>query len=290
VITKNLTFDGGEQQVTISGGGTIQVFQVNSGFTLTLKALTIANGNTSSSFGGGGLLNEGGTVTITNSTFSNNSASNGGGLFNNSGKVSITNSTFSNNSASNGGGLFNNIGTVSITNSTFANNSAPSGYGGGLFNNIGSTVNLAQSIVANNTATNGANCNNYNGTINDGGYNLSNDTSCGFTNGGNNDIVTSNPLLAAGLANNGGPTQTIALQSGSPAIDQIPVGQSPSLCTLTSDQRGFPRPGLGESKCSIGAYEFQGSAPTHQHVLYLQGSTSVQETTSASANITRAIK
>ena len=53
------------------------------------------------------------------------------------------------------------------------------------------------------------------------------------------------------LGNNGGPTQTMALPSGSPAVDAIPAATSG--CTGTTDQRGTTRPqGTG---CDIGAYE-----------------------------------
>src|SRR5205807_2282945 len=73
---------------------------------------------------GGGLSNYGGTLSISNSTFSGNSASGGGGLSSGgplSISVSISNSTFSGNSASSsqGGGL-SNSGPLSISNSTFS--------------------------------------------------------------------------------------------------------------------------------------------------------------------------
>src|SRR5215469_11597574 len=77
-------------------------------------------------------------------------------------------------------------------------------------------------------------------------------------------LNNTDPLLdPAGLANNGGPTQTIALVLGSPAIDAIPLDS----CTdqmgnpLKADQREFPRTDAGEQVCDIGAYEFQ-DAPT----------------------------
>ena len=66
-------------------------------------------------------------------------------------------------------------------------------------------------------------------------------------------------LSTSGLANNGGPTQTTALQSGSPAIDAIPVAdctdQSSPPNQITTDQRGFARPDAGEAVCDVGAYE-----------------------------------
>src|SRR5208282_5967042 len=65
-----------------------------------------------------------------------------------------------------------------------------------------------------------------------------------------------NPLLdPSGLQSNGGPTETIALQSCGPAIAAIP----PSSCTVNTDQRGFGRPAPGQTACDIGAFE--GSVP-----------------------------
>jgi len=73
--------------------------------------------------------------------------------------------------------------------------------------------------------------------------------SCFFSNTGSANKL--DPQLSlAGLADNGGPTKTIALIPGSPAIDAIPLADCP-----TADQRGFPRPDVGEVACDIGAYE-----------------------------------
>jgi hypothetical protein len=146
-----------------------------------------------------------------------------------------------------GGGIFNG-GMLTVTNSTFSGNSAP-------FDGIISGGTFKSTILANNS---GGNCS---GTITDAGYNISDDSSCGFSKTGtanNGDNV--NPLLStAGLANNGGPTQTIALNSESLAIDAVPVAD----CTdqdgkpIKTDQRGFPRPDFGEDVCDIGAFESQ---------------------------------
>ena len=96
-ITGSMTLDGSGQSVTLDGGNSTQVLYVNNGVTFTLKALTIAHGvralnalRTTTS-AGGGLDNEGGTVTISNSTFSGNSADSGqgGGLFTFYGEVNI---------------------------------------------------------------------------------------------------------------------------------------------------------------------------------------------------------
>jgi hypothetical protein len=124
--------------------------------------------------------------------------------------------------------------------------------------NSSGTGRLKSSILG---GGNGCNCL---GTITDAGYNISDDNSCGFAKTGsarNGNGV--DPLLSSdGLADNGGPTATIALQSGSPAIDAIPVASctdqgSPRPKRITTDQRGFPRPDAREVVCDIGAYESQ---------------------------------
>jgi FIMAH domain-containing protein len=232
----NSTFSG--NQATIAGGG------IDNGGTLTISNSTFSDNSAGT---GGGIENEvGRMLTISNSTFSGNSATGlGGGILNNDGTLTISNSTFSGNSvtAGSGGGLFNIGGTATISNSTFANNSASGG--GGLFNTGGGTVNIAQSIVANNSAHLGANC--FGGVV-DNGYNLSSDSSCGFT--GTGSLQNTAPKLDPnGLQNNGGPTQTLALEPDSPAVDHIPVGSS---CPAT-DQRGVSRP-QGPA-CDIGAFE-----------------------------------
>ena len=83
------------------------------------------------------------------------------------------------------------------------------------------------------------------------GNNLSNDQTCAFIK--QSDIIA-DPVLGP-LTNNGGPTLTHALLSGSPAIDQ-----GTNFSCPTRDQRGFPRPAIGELGvyiCDMGAYEWQ---------------------------------
>jgi hypothetical protein len=121
--------------------------------------------------------------------------------------------------------------------------------GGGLFNSA--TLTLTATIVANQLA--GADCFN-SGTITSNGFNLDSDNTCNLTGTGDKPGV-SNPLLGP-LANNGGPTQTHALLTGSPAIDMVLSGCPPPA----TDQRGVGRP--QGTFCDIGAYELQVSIPT----------------------------
>jgi CSLREA domain-containing protein len=137
-----------------TGGG---IF--NNGGTLTITGSTIS-GNSANQ--GGGIYNFEGTLTITGSTISGNSASFGGGVFSNllAGEVgtTITNSTISGNSASEGGGVYSNTALsgpkTTITNSTISGNSATVRYGGGVYNGDGLTV-IEHSTITDNTAPNG---------------------------------------------------------------------------------------------------------------------------------------
>jgi CSLREA domain-containing protein len=215
--------------------------------------------------GGGGILNDvGATLTVTGSTFTGNISLHGGaGALSNDGTLNVINSTFFNNRCAHSctAGIFND-GVLTVTNSTFSSNM---GSPGGIFNFLGS-ASIKSTILASSmfppppVGLPSANCG---GTITDAGYNISDDLSCGFAKTGsanNGDGV--NPLLSAsGPADNGGPTQTIALQSGSPAIDAIPVADCTDQASppnpITTDQRGLLRPDAGEQLCDIGAYEFQ---------------------------------
>jgi hypothetical protein len=203
---------------------------------------------------GGGILNNG-TLTINNSTVSRNSATSspggaGGGIWSNNRALTINNSTLSGNSASHDDGGIVSGGALTINNSTISGNSA-SGTIGGIDNSSG-TATLQNSIVANNSP--GGNCS---GTMTSNGYNLSSDNTCNFN--GTGDLNNVDPKLGQ-LGNHGGPTQTIPLLSGSPAID----AGNPNGCTddkghlLKTDQRGRPRPDREDkSGCDMGAYEEQ---------------------------------
>ncbi|MGI8691106.1 MAG: choice-of-anchor Q domain-containing protein, partial [Thermomicrobiales bacterium] len=284
-LNKNVAITGptGGAGVTVQAAATPNsatygVFVVNSGVTASIANLTIANGNaanggsgggignrgtltvTSSTLSGnsaqfgGGIYNAGGTLTVTNSTLSANSTSGGGGGILNNGTLTVTNSTLAGNSAGVGGGIGNYVGTVTVTNSTLTGNSASNAGGGGISNN--DTVNLTNTIVAGNTAPTAPDIS---GPVTSHGHNLIGNTSgsTGIANGTNGDIVNPMPLLAP-LGAYGGPTETIALLPGSPAIDVIPAANHCGTGdpTVDKDQRGVTRP-VG-AHCDIGAFESQG--------------------------------
>ena len=274
-ITDSVTINGIGHAIIVSGNNSVRVMIVNSGQTLNLLNLTIADGKCNSC-NGGGIFNSGGTVNVTDSTFSGNSTTgpsntfDGGGIYN-TGTLNVTSSTFSGNSAVGSGGGINNQGTATVTNSTFSGNTANFLYGGGIFNNTG-TLNLINSTFSGNGATTGAGVMNYGGTLNFANTIIANSSGGDCFNGGSigtntNNLVqdgscspflTGDPLLGA-LANNGGPTKTTALLIGSPAINAgddptcaAAVG-SPTFGAGGKDQRGYTRP--QGTHCDIGAFE-----------------------------------
>ena len=222
---------------------------------------------------GGGILTHGG-LTVTNSTISGNTASGdccdnrGGGIFSQTGTsvgnmTTITNSTISGNTAQNGGGgVYNTSGLTVIEFSTITNNTAPNGQGRGVasFGNDRTSTEVLSSIISGNTNTDVDFITNpFEDTTNSfvsKGYNLIGDgNAIGAFNQNllQDQVGVTDPKLGA-LADNGGPTQTHALLSGSPAIDAIPQGTNGCGTTFTEDQRGVVSRPQG-SACDIGAFE-----------------------------------
>jgi uncharacterized protein YjdB len=217
--------------------------------TATVTGSTFS-GNSGGNIGGGGILNDG-SLTLTDSTLSGNHAATGGGIFNYTGTVTMTNCTLSGNSDI---GIATVNGTLTVTNCTITGNSA-SDRGGGILS-IG-TLRLRNAIVAGNAAPTDPDID---GVVTVTGHNLIGDTtgSSGITNGVNGDIVTPTPRLGA-LGDYGGPTRTIPLLLGSPAIG---AGDD-TVCNATGannvngeDQRGIARP--QGAHCDIGAFESRG--------------------------------
>jgi predicted outer membrane repeat protein len=253
-IISNTTFNGNSPYFF---GRSASCGAIDNRSAMTITTSTFNTNYANNNFTSGGAICNGGTLAIADSTFINNSsegnnAGYGGAIFTYAGTLTVTNSTFSANAATtSGGAIYSEGGTVQISNSTFGNNPETIG-GGGALSNAGSSVLIQNSIVAN--SANGGNCA---GTITSEGYNLSSDSSCQFSSTG--DLNNKSPKLGA-LYKNGGPTETMALQKGSPALD----AGNPAGCRdfsgnlLKTDQRGKPRPGGGETTgCDMGAYESQ---------------------------------
>jgi predicted outer membrane repeat protein len=269
-IDNTLILDANGDTITASASGII-FFGVEASGNLTVNNVTISDADTDTdgpaifsdgvltvnnstftdnhavSHDGGAIASEGsGTLTVTGSTFSGNIGDGDGGAIHNDGPATIINSTFDDNSSAEGSAFFENGGTGTIINSTFAGNTS----GFAIWNESGTTT-VKNTIIAENP---GGNCT---GTVADGGYNDEDGTACAFSN----HFQHGDPLLGA-LANNGGPTETMAISASSIAYHTA----STAVCAAAApagaggiDQRGDPR---GATACDIGAFEVQAAAPT----------------------------
>ena len=254
------------------------------GGTIVVTNSTFTDNVSSSGCGGAIFMDNGGVVTITNSEFASNEAVlDGGAVCLSSGSITVENSTFTSNyaeyhggaihlqpytsitilnstifanqvgthSSSQGGGIFvDNDAEITLSNVTLSNNRAQ--YGGGLYLDTDASTAVTNTIFANSVS----------------GYDCYNNGAVFTTNIGN--LIESNapssyacavpavsvdPQLGR-LSDNGGPTRTMSIGSGSPALD---AGNN-AVCEST-DQRGYSRPVDGDgdhsSVCDIGAYELQ---------------------------------
>jgi hypothetical protein len=227
----------------------------------------------------GGAIFSTGNLTIDHSTIGNNFAVNGfgvlgsvgGGIYS-TGIVTILNSTIGNNDAvgntfpgfagaASGGGIYS-TGTLTAIGATVSDNIAIpatglSGTGGGVFTS-GSNDVFKNSIVARNYTTSSGP--DIQGQLLqavadvigvDAGNNVMNGV-------GGNQVGTSaaplNPLLGP-LQSNGGPTPTMALQAGSPALGKGDVASAYG----TTDQRGLPR--VVNGAVDVGAFQVQAPVP-----------------------------
>jgi len=220
----------------------------------------------------------GGTGTFTRSTVSGNTAvttgsftGGGGGIGVSavgSGGVSLSFSTIADNAASATGasgsvagggiGVLAAGGSLAATSSTIAGNgstaaTASNGSAGGI-QVAGGTATLAGTILAENTSSAGASQCGGGTSITSNGYNVLGSLSgCAYT-AGTGDVTGVGDAGLATLGDNGGVTQTMMLEAGSPALDVIPAAQA--LCTApATDQRGSARPQPAATPCDAGAVE-----------------------------------
>jgi hypothetical protein len=280
-IIGGLNGAGGAAGIAAGAG----IYTANSNDTVLILASTFANnladggnsadGGTSSSGAGqngarggdalgGGINNSGVSLGVTNSTFFENDAL--GGTGGNGGVGGSRGGNGGTGGSGVGGGLFN-AGSVGVLNCTFSKNAAIGGTNGtagsGLIGgrngktgssfggNIahlpkkkrGHTFDLMNSIIGV-TLGGGSGY----GTIKDDGFNISADKSIKFKKSSTS-LMNTNPMVGD-LADNGGPTETCALQTNSPAIDKLDPSIAPDV-----DQRGVSRPQPVGGLSDIGAYE-----------------------------------
>ena len=258
---------------TVSGlGGGIALADTSG---LTLSSSTVS-GNSATGVGGGiAVLGTTATLTMTNATISGNlSDTQGGGVFT-EGTTTINSSTISTNHSDNndggaerGGGIYSGNGALTVRNSILADNYNGSGTGtgddyyyvGGTLSDSGYNVVGYSNVAAN--ATGGFDATTdilYNTKNGQAGTSFSSWT----TGTGGGTAVSGSLGLSSTLADNGGPTQTLALSSGSFADGAIPysAGSNTFNNCPALDQRSYYRAFTGSR--DIGAYELDGAAPAN---------------------------
>lgn len=269
-----VTLNAAEVSSNVAGRGSAAVGGgiYNDRGTLTLSDSTVKSNLAGGK--GGGIYNAGGTLTVTGSTVSSNEGSVvGGGIVSDTNlsgaTTTITNSTISGNTANAlGGGVFNAGGLTEIENTTVTNNSAPSGKGAGAASKGTSATitEVSSSIISANRGTDVDVVDGQTATFRTRGYNLiGNGNAAGsFDESGDKPGVV-DPGLDP-LADYGGPTETHRLQQDSPALNAgPPVEADPEgrKCPPpVTDQRGVGRP--QGAVCDTGSFELQaqiGGAP-----------------------------
>jgi beta-glucanase (GH16 family) len=246
VVTENTQDAAGPANFEFGGGG---IYNGDSA-TLSLTDSTVSDNTSVNQPGGGvyGFFNS--SITVTQSTISGNVAGDVAGGLRTLGDATIVNSTVSGNTSTawHGGGIFHTDGVLTVTNSTFAENVAPAGTASGI---LVATFGAAASATITNSVLQGEGgafaCAIEGGAaavLTSGGSNVISDGSC---NPIASDQSNTDALLGP-LADNGGPTLTHALLEGSPAIDAA----DDTVCPET-DQRGVTRP--QGSSCDVGSYE-----------------------------------
>ena len=271
---QNNTLTAGSGFSQVGAGVTVYGVAAGNSIVLNINNSMFYNNQQLSAISDAGALSIGygghvwGQANITNTSFISNSDSGGGGsggiVYSGSGGLNVSDSLFYNNSLTGAGGgvavvggngmNFTNVtfdsnntatvadaliydGTANFTNCTFANNLTTSK----ILRNI-TAGNIVNTIFYNN----GSICNG--STLTSLGGNLSDQLAADCTLNQPTDIVSTNAQLG-NLQNNGGSTQTMALNTGSPAIGNAVLGSCPA-----TDQRGYSRP-HSNNTCDIGAFE-----------------------------------
>ncbi|HXV71061.1 MAG TPA: PKD domain-containing protein, partial [Acidimicrobiia bacterium] len=225
-------YNGGDMTIsesTISGGVADQGGNIYQGAgSMTIDASTIENGTGDAFFEGGGLYIASGQVDVSRSTLTGNAGFTGAAIHNANGTLDVIGSTISANLSADGGSIVFNGGSASLT--------------------------IAGTILGDNPGS--PNCS-LESPISSWGFNLSDDDSCGFS--ASSDIENSTGLDLGGLADNGGPTETMMPQASSEAIG---VEQ----CFTFFDQRGAAR--AFDGFCDIGAVDADGQVPVRVPTFY----------------------
>src|SRR5438477_6345822 len=302
VVNKIVSINGpGPNNLAVDADHASRVFHVSEGASAVISGLSIINGSAPGLYGGG-IYNDHSTLSVINCTLSGNSADaptgGGGGIYNDasygtaslwvlnctlsgnsavygygggiysegqldgSATLGVLNSTLSGNWATFGGAIYASSDTFNsarlyVFHTTLSGNSASSSGGGGGIYNAGALTQFANTVFSASSISRAP------GMIRSLGHNLCSDDCSGFLTATGHQINTA-PMLGP-LQDNGGPTFTHALLSGSPAIDSGDPTFDPNAFRppLLYDQRGDGFARVVNDHIDIGAFEVQPApAPT----------------------------
>jgi hypothetical protein len=251
-MEKNVALDG-EGQLTVDVGGIEDVIQfaAEEGARVEIRGMKVRRGGVNAINNRGTLrledclvtqaLHRGvdsvGVLELIRTTVADNQ---GEGVIS-EGPILIINSTVSGNRRGIEFGPLRVEGPVTMKSTTVVRNSEAA-----------IVISLASQVTLSNSLVEGACV--IEGELVSNGYNIeSPGNTCGFDQTGDLVNITEGQLDLGELADNGGPTMTHALGTGSVAIDHIPAVD----CEVTEDQRGEPRPETGGTMCDVGAFEVQ---------------------------------
>ena len=260
----------GAAVLTFDAQGASRLFLIEPGVHAALSGMTITGGSADD---GGGIYNNHGTLTITNSTLSANSATgyrgSGGGIYSDRGELAVTNSTLLGNSATgyygSGGGIYSDYdGTTTVTDSTLSGNSANDD-GGGIYSNRGSLT-VTNSTLSKNSATgrygSGGGVYSSSGSLTVTNSTLSKNSATyggGIYNSSGSLMLTSSTLTGnlanggGGIANSGTLTVSNSTLSGNSAYRGGAI-DNPGTATVTNSTFSGNSADSGGGICSSGRY------------------------------------
>jgi CSLREA domain-containing protein len=159
ILSNDMNITGpGASLLTVSGNNASRAFNIQSGKTVSISNLTIANGRATVSPGGAGILNNG-TLALTNCNFyGNTSTLTGGAITNNGTSLTLTDCNVGGtgagqpNSGTSGAGIYNNTGTLAVIGGSIVGNTG----GPAATTNNGTVTYANVSFTNNNGNTSGA--------------------------------------------------------------------------------------------------------------------------------------
>ncbi len=241
-LTRDVTIVGpGTGLLAVSGNNATRVFVVSSGVSATIDGLTVRNGRSISTVGGG--IYNAGTLTLTNSAVTSSFSLPGGGGIYNAGVLTVISSTLSGSTSNSMGGGIYNVATLTMIGSTLSGNVCY-GMGGGVYNAATLTV-ISSTLTGNASNATGGGIYNI-GTLTMSGSALLSNSS--FTSGGGignssfatlvviDSMIANNQATAygGGVSNDGGLTLLKSTIANNSASSGGGVSNSGALTATTS--------------------------------------------------------